>query len=370
MEPARHLYVHVPFCAHRCGYCAFVTVTGHEEDHAGYVDALLAERAREVAAGRLARNPETIYVGGGTPTLLAPELLARLLDGLGPSAETSVECNPETVTPVLARVLAARGVRVSLGVQSFHRHLLAVLERRASPETVRGAVGTLRDAGVGNLSVDLLFGVPGQSEADLGSDLAEVVALEPDHVSAYEIEAKPGTRFTRHHAAELAEQADRLETHYERVVAALEDAGYRWYETANFARRGRESRHNLAYWRGRDYVGIGIGAVSTVGSERRTNAPRLAAYRQAVAGGRPVPSAVEALTPEIRAAERLMLGLRLADGVPRSAARSALDTGQEARLRGLGILDAGLDTLTLTRRGRFVADDAAALLVLLESDER
>jgi oxygen-independent coproporphyrinogen-3 oxidase len=370
VEPARHLYVHVPFCAHRCGYCAFVTVTGHEADHSWYVEALLAEHVRAVAEGRLAERPDTIYLGGGTPTLLGAELLARLLDGLGPSAETSVECNPETVTDDLATALAARAVRVSLGAQSFHGHLLAVLERRAAPETVRRAATDLRRAGVGNLSLDLLFGVPGQSESDLAGDLAEAIALGPDHVSAYEIEAKPGTRFTVHHAAELAEQAELLETHYELVVTALEAAGYGWYETANFARPGRRSLHNLAYWEGRDYVGIGIGAVSTVGLERRTNEPRLAAYRTALSSGRPAPHRIEALTPGIRAVERLMLGLRLGDGVAREAVSAALDTQQEARLRTLGILGSETDRLVLTRRGRFVADDAAALLADLESDER
>ncbi len=370
MEPARHLYVHVPFCAHRCGYCAFVTVTGHAEDHAWYVDALLAERVQAVAAGRLAERPETIYLGGGTPTLVGAELLARLLDGLGPSEETSVECNPETVTPALAAALAERRIRVSLGAQSFQRRLLAVLERRASPETVRAAVRELRDAGVDNLALDLLFGVPGQSQADLAADLDEVVALAPDHVSAYEVEAKPGTRFAVHHARELVEQAELLETHYEQVVERLEAGGYAWYETANFASTGRRSRHNLAYWRGRDYVGLGIGAVSTLGLERWTNAPRLADYRRAIADGGPAPRRVEALTPAIRAVERLMLGLRLDGGVPREEVAEALDGRQERRLRELGILRPDTDTLVLTRRGRFVADDAAALLADLEGDER
>ena len=216
----RHLYVHLPFCAHRCGYCDFVTVTGHEAAHAAYVDALLAELRRYAIA------PETIFIGGGTPSLLDDRLLARLLAALPPAAEVTVECNPETITAAKAEVLYEGGVtRVSLGAQSLRPHLLETLERRAQPETVTAAVALLRAAGHQNLNLDLMFGVPGQSGADLRADLEGVLALEPDHISWYELEAKPGTRFAIHHGAELARQADALEDHYETVVAALRGAG-------------------------------------------------------------------------------------------------------------------------------------------------
>ena len=185
----RHLYVHVPFCAHRCGYCDFVTVTGREDERARYVAALAAELERADVA------PETIFVGGGTPSILADRDLARLLAALPPAAEVTVECNPETVTPAKAQVLIEGGVtRVSLGAQSFRPHLLEVLERRARPEQIVAAVRVLRDAGIQSLNLDLIFGVPGQREDDLRADLADLLALEPDHVSAYELEAKPGTR--------------------------------------------------------------------------------------------------------------------------------------------------------------------------------
>ncbi len=166
--------------------------------------------------------------------------------------------------------------RISLGAQSLQPHLLETLERRAQPETVTAAVALLRAAGHQNLNLDLMFGIPGQSGADLRADIEGVLALEPDHISWYELEAKPGTRFAIHHGAELARQADALEDHYETVVAALRGAGYRWYETANFCRPGYESRHNLGYWLGHDYLGVGVGAVSTLGLERRRNRPRLA----------------------------------------------------------------------------------------------
>ncbi len=232
---ARHLYVHLPFCASRCGYCDFVTVVGRSGQHEAYVDALLAELALEgdVLAPRL----ESVFLGGGTPTLTEPRSLERLLRALPPAEEVTVEANPETVTPALAALLREAGVtRISLGAQSFQPRLLEVLERRARPDDVRRAFAVLREAGFDNLSLDLIYGIPGQSAADLDADLSEALALEPEHVSAYELEAKPGTRFTHAHGEELARQADAMESYFERVVARLTEAGYRWYETANFCR--------------------------------------------------------------------------------------------------------------------------------------
>ena len=364
VPPVRHLYVHVPFCAHRCGYCDFVTVTGRHAQHAPYVEALLGELALRPAAGVVDDAPETVFVGGGTPTLLAAPLLDRLLDGL-PSAtgELTVECNPETVTPALAEVLAAHGARVSLGAQSFAPELLATLERRARPETVREAVATLRAAGVANLSLDLIYGVPGETAALLEHDLETVCELAPEHVSAYELEAKPGTRFSVHHGAALRTQAELLEDHYERVVASLEAAGYRWYETASFARDGHEGRHNRGYWTGRDYLGVGVGAVSTLDLVRRTNGPRLAGYLDAHARGELPPARDEALTPTVRLQERVMLGLRLAEGVAEASVEAVLDEDGLVRMRAIGLLERHDGRLVLTRRGRLVANDVVARLI-------
>ena len=227
------------------------------------------------------------------PTFTQPAELARLLDGLPPAAEVTVEANPETVTPELARLLRAHGVtRVSLGAQSFQPKLLEVLERRAGPDAVRRAFYHLRDANFDNISLDLLYGIPGQSPSDLDRDLSDALALEPEHLSCYELEAKPGTRFTHAHGAELSRQAESMETYFERVVETLTAAGYRWYETANFCLgpdradgRDLRARHNLGYWLGRDYLGIGLGAVSTIEGVRRRNSPRLAAYMSALAAG-------------------------------------------------------------------------------------
>ena len=362
-DGVRHLYVHLPFCAHRCGYCDFVTVVGREEQHRRYVDALLAEL--ELERGLLAGRIETVFLGGGTPTFTAAGELERLLAALPPAAEVTVEANPETVTPELARMLRAAGVnRVSLGAQSFQPDLLRVLERQAGPESVRRAFYHLRDASFDNISLDLLHGIPGQSTAALELDISEALALGPEHLSYYELEAKPGTRFAHAHGAELERQAEAMEDYFDIVVERLIEAGYRWYETANFCLapaqgggRDLRARHNLAYWLGREYLGLGIGAVSTVGPERRRNTPRLGAYLAALARGERPERDVEPLDEATRARERVMLGLRLDEGLPYAAAESSVDAGALGRLERLGLATLRADgdgpgTLVLTPRGR------------------
>jgi oxygen-independent coproporphyrinogen-3 oxidase len=348
----RHLYVHLPFCAHRCGYCDFVTATGRDHLHGAYVDALLRELDQEHDGGRV----ETIFLGGGTPTYTAlPELL-RLLHALPPSRELTVEANPETLTAELVRRLRDAGVnRVSLGAQTFQPQLLRVLERRATPADVERAFGLLRAAGFDNVSLDLIYGIPGQTPAQLAADLEQAIALGPEHVSAYELEAKPGTRFTIAHGDELERQAEQMEDYFERVVATLTGAGYRWYETANFCRDEKRAEHNLAYWLGRDYLGLGVGAVSTVGGVRRRNTPKLARYLQGH-----YDREIELLDEETKARERVMLGLRLDEPLRVGGLRSALDVEGLARAERLGLaVDEG-ETLALTRRGRFLGGGVTA----------
>jgi oxygen-independent coproporphyrinogen-3 oxidase len=367
MTGVRHLYVHLPFCAHRCGYCDFVTVVGRGDEHARYVDAVLAELAVEGAA--LADEVATVFVGGGTPSFTAARALARLLEGLPRAEEVTVECNPETVTPELVRLLRDHGVtRVSLGAQTFQPHLLATLERVAGPDDVRRAVHHLRDAGFDNISLDLIYGIPGQSSADLTADLEQALALEPEHLSCYELEAKPGTRFTVHHGAELERQSDNLEGYFEQVVAGLTAAGYRWYETANFCRsdpgRDLRARHNLAYWHASDYLGLGIGAVSTVDGLRWKNRPSLARYCAALEAGVEPPRESEPLDEPTRQAERVMLGLRLDEPLDTVRAASALDQGQVERLERLGLVEQGPRSLRLTPRGRFLGGGVTSTLLV------
>jgi oxygen-independent coproporphyrinogen-3 oxidase len=371
--------VHLPFCAHRCGYCDFVTAVGRRDQHGAYVDALLAEL--ELERGVLADEPETVFLGGGTPTFTEPRALERLLAGLPRAEELTVEANPETVTPELARLLRDGGVnRVSLGAQSFRPHLLSVLERRAGPDDVRHAVHTLRDAGFDNISLDLLYGIPGQSASDLEQDLSDALALEPQHLSCYELEAKPGTRFTHAHGEELACQAEAMEGYYELVVDTLTGAGYRWYETANFCLEperpragGRDlrARHNLAYWRGRDFLGLGVGAVSTVAGVRRRNRPALAAYIRTLDAGRRPPSESEIIDGDMRVRERLMLGLRLDEPLRLEEVEDALDHEAARRLAEGGLVELvsgeSGDDVSLTRRGRFLAGGVTADLLALDS---
>jgi putative oxygen-independent coproporphyrinogen III oxidase len=373
MTGAGHLYVHLPFCAHRCGYCDFVTVVGRRGDHGSYVDALLAEL--ELERPLLAPYLDTVFVGGGTPTFTEPAELRRLLEAVPAAPEVTVEANPETVTPELAALLRDAGVtRVSLGAQTFDRSLLETLERVAGPDDVRRAFYHLRDAGFDNISLDLIYGIPGQSAAALEADIDEALALGPEHLSCYELEAKPGTRFTHRHGEELARQAGALEGYCERVVARLTAAGYRWYETANFccppeAAGGRDlrARHNLGYWLGHDYVGVGIGAVSTVRGRRWRNTPRLPAYTAALARGETPPREVEELPVDVRLQERVMLGLRLDEPLSLDGLARVLDGEALARLERLKLVSratgAGGDAVALTPRGRFLGDGVTAALL-------
>ncbi|HEY5479338.1 MAG TPA: coproporphyrinogen-III oxidase family protein [Gaiellaceae bacterium] len=426
MSGATHLYVHVPFCEQRCDYCDFVSLAGRRDRHARYVEALLAELKLEL--GTLAPELESVYLGGGTPTFLEPQALRRLLEGLPAAGELTVEANPETVTAELAELLVEAGVnRVSLGAQSFQPRLLEVLGRHAGPDEVRRAVAILREAGVDNISLDLLYGIPGQSGADLAADLDAALALAPEHLSCYELEAKPGTRFARAYGAELAAQADALEDHLERIIERLPASGYRWYETANFARvdgerdlrsatsdrnedpstgcdrwmRGKNagsgrssatgatediasrrrarsgdgvllfdarSKHNLGYWRGHDYLGIGIGAVSTLGDLRWKNAPSLARYFAALEAGEKPPRETEALDEATKLRERLMLGLRLDEPVAIAQVERVLDRGALARLSKLGLVESDGESMTLSTRGRFLGGAVSAELIVWPGD--
>jgi oxygen-independent coproporphyrinogen-3 oxidase len=369
----RHLYVHLPFCAHRCGYCDFVTVVGRRTEHAAYVHVLLREL--ELERGVLSDPLDSVFLGGGTPTFTEPEPLRRLLAALPRAGEVTVEANPETVTPAIAKLLRDGGVtRVSLGAQTFRPRLLRMLERRATADVVRRAVYHLRDANFDNISLDLIYGIPGQGPADLDRDLDDALALGPEHLSCYELEAKRGTRFTHRYGADLERERDAMESYFARVVSRLTAAGYRWYETANFCREPRvaggrdlRARHNLAYWQGRDYLGLGLGAVSTLAGKRLTNTPRLRVYVAGLRSGSRPPRQVEALDVDTRRRERVMLALRLDEPLSLEEVEPAVDADALERLERLG-LAARVETpagraLTLTRRGRFLGGGVTAELL-------
>ncbi|MCC6832278.1 MAG: radical SAM family heme chaperone HemW [Thermoleophilia bacterium] len=361
---ASHLYAHLPFCASRCGYCAFVVEVGALDRRDAYAAALRAELAAE--SGRLGPL-ETVYLGGGTPTLMRPHRLRGLLEDLAPrlapGAEVSIEANPETVDGDQLRELRALGItRVSLGAQSFQPHLLAALDRAATPAQVRRAVACAQDAGFASVSVDLLFGVPGQTPQDLEADLAAVTGLGVDHVSWYELEIKPGTALERMGAEPPDE--DRAADAYERVVEGLEAAGFRWYETANFARPGHECRHSLAYWSAADYLGIGVGAVSTAGGVRWRNAAGVDRYIAALDAGEAPRRETETLDADTRRRERWMLGLRVDRDLDIGWAGAPDHPEALERLEAGGLVRRSGSRIALTRRGRFIQN--AVLQELME----
>ena len=349
-----HLYVHLPFCAARCGYCAFVVEVGRDDARDAYLDAVLAELAQQA---HLLGPLDTVYLGGGTPSLMGPDRLARLLAALrphlAPGAEVSMEANPETVDAALLEAIVDGGVtRLSLGVQGTRAPMLEVLDRRATPDDAVRAVGLARGAGIDQLSVDFILAVPGQRPDDLAADLAWVAEMGPDHVSWYELEFKEGSAIAR--GPHLPPDDDLAADLYEQAVQGLEAAGYRWYELANFARPGAECRHSLGYWGARDYLGLGVGAVSTVGGERWRNAPGLDRYIGALGDGAAPPRTREALDADTRRRERWMLGTRV--DRPLDTAWAGPPDHPEAleRMAAQGLLEVGHGTVRLTRRGRLL----------------
>lgn len=357
----------MPFCRHRCGYCDFAVVAGRGDLVGPYLEAVAIELSRLGEP----RPVDTLYFGGGTPTELDHESLARLCDlvlhwhPLAPGHEWTVEANPEDVTADLVRLLVERGAtRLSLGAQSFDAAKLKLLERGHAPADIRRCVELARDAGLA-VAIDLMFAVPGESLDDWRRDLRAAIALEPDHVSTYGLTWEPGTPFTvRKSRGQLQSQDEEIErTMYAEAIDALAAAGYEHYEVSNFARPGRRSPHNEAYWAGREYFAVGPGAARYVGGVRETNHRSTTTYLKRVLGGESPVAERETLNSEQRARERLVLGLRRMKGVERGefAATSGYQLDDLAGLQikqfvGLGLLDDDGARVKLTREGLFVSD--------------
>ena len=363
------LYLHVPFCATRCGYCDFNTYTAAELGSAPGASrtAFLAAARTELqlAAHVLgARTVDTVFVGGGTPTLLAADELVGLLGDvrerftLAPGAEVTTECNPESVDEAYLNALVEGGfTRISFGMQSARPHVLKVLERRHTPGRVADVVGWARAAGFGSVSLDLIYGTPGESVDDWRASLAAALACRPDHISAYALIIEDGTRL----AAQIRrgdvpppvddDQAD----FYEVADRELTAAGLGWYELSNWSRPGHECRHNLAYWRGDPWWGVGPGAHSHVGGVRWWNVKHPRSYSEALRQGVSPAAAREVLAPDDRRIERVLLESRLSSGLP----LSVLTPSEQARVRDLvarGWVALNEDALTLTLQGRLLAD--------------
>ncbi|MBN1630170.1 MAG: coproporphyrinogen III oxidase family protein [Thermoleophilia bacterium] len=389
----KHLYVHIPFCRSRCAYCDFASEPVGRHARAGrverYLEALRAElaawegrEAEEAEASGAAAGPkaggarpagagrfETIYLGGGTPTVLPADgllalvrdLAARMCGGAAagataPPPEFTIEANPGTIdSPLLRRLREAGVTRLSLGVQSFAPALRAALGRRVTQQEVVDALAAIKAAGWEGWNLDLVFGIPGQTWSLAAADIDAAVAAGPTHISLYDLTYTPAYA-ARAGAGARATAADFAERHYADVIARLEAAGYRRYEVSNFALPGHECRHNLAYWRGEDYLGLGTSAVSTVSAdaaaappaarvaptagapprlaaERRTNPRSVAAY---LAGEAPE---IEVLTSRTRLWERAMLGLRTTEGVDEAAVLPVLDQAARDRLLAQGCLE-------------------------------
>ena len=363
------LYVHVPFCATRCGYCDFNTYTAAELGSApgasrqAYLDAVRAELdlARRVLGDR---EVTTVFFGGGTPTLLAAAELTGILDAirerfrLASDAEVTTEANPESVdAEYLAALVAAGFNRLSLGMQSGVPRVLAVLDRRHTPGRVGDAVAWARAAGFGSVSLDLIYGTPGESAEDWRSSLRAALALAPDHVSAYSLIVEPGTRLAaRVRRGELPGIDDDVHAAYYLIAEEeLAAAGLAWYEVSNWSRPGHECRHNLAYWRSSDWWGIGPGAHSHICGIRWWNLRHPTRYSALLAAGESPAEAREALTPADRRIERVLLELRLTDGI----GLDILTPTERSRVGqvvadGHGTLIA--DRLRLTLSGRLLAD--------------
>jgi putative oxygen-independent coproporphyrinogen III oxidase len=369
------VYVHVPFCAARCSYCDFntyVPALGGDE-RAAFVQAALRElRLARGVLGDRAPAAGTVFFGGGTPTLLGPGQLAALLDGVRASfgiahgAEVTVEANPESVDARSLRALREAGfTRVSLGMQSARAHVLRELDRRHTPGRAVAAAAAAREAGFEHVSLDLIYGAGGERDADWEASLRAALRAGVDHLSAYGLTVEPGTRLhARVRAGEAAAPDDDvLARRYRIADALLGEAGMGWYEISNWARGdGARSRHNLGYWRSADWWGAGPGAHSHVGGVRWWNVLHPRAYAARLAAGRSPAAGRERLGPAERRTERIMLGLRLADGLALDDDLSARAARQaEAGRLDAGALAAGRAVLTLD--GRLVGDAVARALV-------
>lgn len=367
------VYLHVPFCATRCGYCDFNTYTpgqlGSGATQGDYLDAIVAELEMAVVKHpELARGADTVFVGGGTPSMLGASGLRRLLDGvrnsfgLADDAEVTTESNPESTSPEFFEGLAEAGfTRVSLGMQSAVPHVLATLDRTHTPGRPAAAVAEARAAGFEHINLDVIYGTPGESMANLDTTLEAVLATEVDHVSAYSLIVEPGTAMARKvRRGELPmPDDDDLADRYERIEAALSQAGFSWYEVSNWAKPGGQCRHNMLYWRDGNWWGAGPGAHSHLDGTRFYNVKHPARYAATISGGELPIKDSEGLTADDRHTEKIMLGLRLAEGIDANLLGED-ELGKARRQAEAGMVEFvsvdGGQRIQLTNRGRLLAD--------------
>ena len=365
VEAVRHIYVHIPFCARLCPYCAFYKDLLDRSQTWRFCEAILRDLDQQCAS--FAVTPETIYFGGGTPTALTTAQLEFLLGGfnerldLSSLAEWTIEANPGSVSARKAELLHKLGVtRVSLGVQSWHDELLKLLGREHNSLQAEQSYHILRAARFPNINIDLMFGLPGQTIGQWEFTLKKTIDLRPDHISTYCLTYEEDTEFfLRHARGEFRQDTDADAEFFEMTMSILEDGGYEHYEISNYARPGFASVHNRAYWRGKDYLGIGPSAFSTVGMQRWQNVCDYRGYADRVVAGQSPRGFSENLTNEMKRSERIALSLRMHEGV----AVSELKRRETEEFISLGLLRKSNGNFSLTRKGRSLADSVAEAFV-------
>ena len=367
MTPTRHLYVHIPFCLKICPYCSFYKEASDKNKTQRFLDALLAELDRESASHSL--QPQTIFFGGGTPSALSTSQLDYLLTGmrkrldLSALTEWTLEMNPATVSLEKAGLLRALGVnRISMGVQSWDPALLAVLGRVHSAEQAERSYEILREAGFDNVNLDLMFAVPTQTLAQWEATLEKTIALAPEHLSAYCLTYEEDTAFFRRfQSGEYSQSKEWDADLFELTLDRLEAAGYEGYEISNHARPGRECLHNLAYWQGADYLGLGPSAFSTCGASRWQNLASSEEYSTRIFNGESAVGFREELDDATRLSEQIAFGLRTSRGVPLALLEPWKAVVDEYLSEGFFVQEG--DRIRLTRKGKFVADTLAEAFV-------
>lgn len=364
------VYVHIPFCPSKCGYCDFNSYA---------MDGDIVERTTQATVTEIRRSPhqgrpaKTVFFGGGTPTFLDPGQLESILKAVVethppvPNCEITSEANPGTVDASKFAAMRSMGFnRVSLGAQSFDSGDLMRLGRIHEPSHIARAVGLAREAGFDNLNLDLMFALPGQSYRAWQGNLETAIALRPDHLSLYCLTIEPNTRFYRLNTRGLLDlpDDDRQVSMYDLACDLCDQAGYQFYEISNFAKPGKECQHNLCYWRGEDYLGYGPGAVGCAPVEgirqRGTNTKHPERYCDRVETGEPLWCESESLSDQDERLERVMLGVRLAEGLPTSAVR--LDQSILVRLESQGWIENDATRVRLTRLGRHYCSEVVLAL--------
>ncbi len=366
-EAIAHIYVHIPFCARICPYCAFYKERADASQTQRFCEAILREV--DQARARFPIQPQTIFFGGGTPTALTSTQLEFLLRGfndrldLSKLQEWTVEANPGSVSSGKAELIRACGVnRISLGVQSWDDRLLKTLGREHNAAQAAESFRILRAAGFTNLNIDLMFGLPGQSLRDWQATLERTIALQPEHISTYCLTYEEDTEFfLRHSRGELRSDSDADAKFFETAMQLLGDARYDQYEISNHARPGFSSVHNRAYWAGESYLGVGPSAYSTIGMKRWQNVADYRSYSDRVLNGDSIVSSMEELNGEVKRGETIALSLRTQNGVPTAWLRKRPNELDE--FIALGLLRQRDNNFVLTQKGKLLADTVAEAFI-------